>query len=160
MTAPSISEVQLAQLLGPYLAKLENLGIKFNLVLRQFSGFLPEFTAMQNSIAVGVARYGGRLIPRSLVERNHSDLTVAFRSIVEDGAGVIIVSLNVSKISCWRRVQRPTARLEGYSSRHDHHHLMEFHRTALDYGHATTPYDQSLHSHSRYAIPRWLLLSQ
>lgn len=97
MTAPGISEAQLAQLLRPYLTKLENLGIKYNLVLRQFSGYLPEFTAMQNSIAVGVGQYGGRLIPRSLVERNNSDLTAAFRSIIEDGAGVTTVSLSVSK---------------------------------------------------------------
>lgn len=97
MTAPGVPRAQLAQLLQPYLTKLRDLGIEYSFTLRQFSGYLPEFTAMQSPIEVGTSQYGGRLIPRSLVEKNNSDLTAAFRSILEGGGGIGTVGLSVSK---------------------------------------------------------------
>lgn len=97
MTAPGVSKAQLAQLLQPYLTKLWDLGVEYSFTLRQFSGYLPAFTAMQPAIEVGTAQYGGRLIPRSLVEKNNSDLTAAFRSIIEGGGGIATVGLSVSK---------------------------------------------------------------
>ncbi|MCJ1430458.1 hypothetical protein MMC29_008376 [Sticta canariensis] len=97
ITAPGISKEQLAQLLRPYLAKLRDLGIKYTFSLLQFSGYLPQFTAMQIPIRVGTDQYGGRFIPRSLVEKNNSDLTAAFRSIINKGGAITIVGLSVSK---------------------------------------------------------------
>lgn len=99
MTAPGISKAQLAHLLRPYLTKLEDLGIKYSMGLQQFSGYLAQFTAMQVPISVGTAQYGGRLIPRSVVENNNSNLTAALRSIVEDSDGnvIYVIGLNVSK---------------------------------------------------------------
>ncbi|MCJ1270926.1 hypothetical protein MMC22_010823 [Lobaria immixta] len=97
MTAPGVPRAQLAQLLQSYLTKLRDLGIEYSFTLRQFSGYLPEFTAMQSPIEVGTSQYGGRLIPRSLVEKNNSDLTAAFRSILEGGGGIGTVGLSVSK---------------------------------------------------------------
>lgn len=97
MTAPGISKAQLARLLLPYLTKLGDLGIKYSLTLFQFSGYLPGFTAMPIPSSVGTTQLGGRLIPRSLIEKNNSDLTAAFRSITEDGATIITVGLSVSK---------------------------------------------------------------
>lgn len=97
MTAPGISEAQLAQLLRPFLTKLRDLGIKYSFTLRQFSGYLPAFTAMQGFLDIGTAQFGGRLIPRSLIEKRNSDLTAALRRITEDGAIIITVGLSVSR---------------------------------------------------------------
>ena len=52
---------------------------------------------MQPDVQVGVAQYGGRLIPRSVVEENNDELTAVFRKISNDGGGVITIALNVSK---------------------------------------------------------------
>ena len=97
LTAPGISKAQLAQPLQPYLTKLRDLGVNHTFTLREFSGYLPEFTAMALHTDVGPSLYGGRLIPRSLIEKNSSALTAAFRSITEDGAGIFTFGLNVSK---------------------------------------------------------------
>ena len=97
LTGPGISKTQMENLLQPFTAALEKLGIKYTVVVRQFPGYLSEFHAMQSPIQVGVAQYGGRLIPRSAVEHDSHALTAAVRNITEDGALFIGVGLNVSK---------------------------------------------------------------
>ncbi len=96
LTAPGISKADLARLLQPFLSNLQKLGIKYTHTIRQFSGYLPQLTAMETHIQVGVAQYGCRLIPRSVIEKNNDGLMAAFRKIVEDGASVTTISLNVS----------------------------------------------------------------
>jgi hypothetical protein len=97
LTGPGVSASELKDLLMPFLNKLEQLGIKHTLVIRQFSGYLEQFAAMQSPIQVGIAQYGGRLIPRSAVENNNEDLTSAYRYINEHGGLFIGVGVNVSK---------------------------------------------------------------
>jgi hypothetical protein len=52
-----------------------------------------------NPIDVGIAQYGGRFIPRSLVENNNTALTAAYRFINEQGAQFIGVAANTSLAS-------------------------------------------------------------
>lgn len=96
-TAPGISKEQLTKLLHPLFTKLQNLGIKLMSNIGQFPGSLAEYTAMQAAVQVGVTQLGGRLIPRSVVEKNNDGLTAVFRKIDDDGAKVITIALNVSK---------------------------------------------------------------
>ncbi len=96
-TAPGISKEQLTKLLQPLFSKLQKLGIKFTSNIAQFPGYLAEFTAVQSAVQVGVAQLGGRLIPRSVVEKNNDGLTAVFRKIDDDGATIITIGLNVSK---------------------------------------------------------------
>ena len=98
LTAPGVSKEQLAQILQPLFTKLQKLGIKLSSSnIFEFPGYLAEFTAMQFAVQVGVAQYGGRLISRSVVEKNNDGLTAVIRKINNDGGGIVTIALNVSK---------------------------------------------------------------
>lgn len=97
LTAPGISKDHLTAVLKPFTDTLTSLGIKYDMTVRQFPSYLAELNTMQGPLEVGIAQYGGRLIPRSVVESNNDALTAAFRNITEDGALVVGVGLNVSK---------------------------------------------------------------
>ena len=98
LTAPGLSVGEVLYLIGPFIDKLKDLGIWYQTYIKRFPGYLQEFQAMMAPIAVGTDQYGGRLIPRSVVERNNTALTDAIRYIVDEGhAGFIGVALNVSR---------------------------------------------------------------
>lgn len=97
LTAPGISKEQLANLLEPFLATLRAFDIKFTSDIFQFPGYLIQYSTMQKPVPIGVTQTGGRLIPRSVVEKNSEELMAAFRYIVESGAFVNTIALNVSK---------------------------------------------------------------
>lgn len=95
LTAPDVPAEKLSSLLQPYLSTLDALGIAYTHVIRQFPDFLTANSVMQTPIAVGVAQYGGRLIPRSVVEENNTALTDAFRTINNGGGLMYGVGLDV-----------------------------------------------------------------
>ncbi|PCG97577.1 FAD-binding, type 2 [Penicillium occitanis (nom. inval.)] len=97
ITAPNIPLAELINLAKPFTDALTELGIKYTTYSQQFDTYLDEYTGMQGAIEVGIAQYGGWLIPRSVVETNNDNLTDAYRYITEDGAQFIGVGLNVSK---------------------------------------------------------------
>ncbi|KAL9070954.1 MAG: hypothetical protein Q9157_005648 [Trypethelium eluteriae] len=97
LTAPGLTKAQVIALLKPYTDTLTELGIKFEAYTGQFTGYLDEFNHMFSTIDVGIAQYGGRWIPRSVVQANNTALMAAYRNITEDGATFIGVGLNVSK---------------------------------------------------------------
>lgn len=97
ITGPGITVPELKQFLAPLMDKLDQLGIQYTSYFGQFSGYLDEYNAMQGPIDVGIAQYGGRLIPRSLVENNNTALTDAYRFINNNGGQFIGVGVNVSK---------------------------------------------------------------
>ncbi|TKA62194.1 hypothetical protein B0A55_10526, partial [Friedmanniomyces simplex] len=96
ITGPNVTEAQLRKLLQPLTSKLNELDIAYTSYYGQFSGYLEEYNAMQGPIDVGIAQYGGRLIPRDLVENNNTALTEAYRFINNQGAQFIGVGVNVS----------------------------------------------------------------
>ncbi len=97
LTAPGVPVKQLLALVKPFTDTLTKLKIKYNMYSQQFPGYLEEFTQMQGPIQVGIAQYGGRLVPRSVVVNNNDALTKAYRHITEDGALFIGVGVNVSR---------------------------------------------------------------
>lgn len=97
LTGPNIPVDKLVALVKPYTDGLRRLGIKYTMHSQQFNSYLEEFEGMQAPIQVGIAQYGGYLIPRSVAQHNNDDLTAAYRHIVEDGATFIGVGLNVSR---------------------------------------------------------------
>lgn len=97
LTGPDIPVSKLVGLAQPFLDGLKKMNINYTLHSEQFSTYLEEFNGMQGEINVGIAQYGGWLIPRSVVLNNNANLTKAYRSITEDGAQFIGVALNVSK---------------------------------------------------------------
>ena len=96
MTGPGVTAAKLRQLLQPLTDTLENLSINYTHTLKQFQGYLDQFNTMQQPIQVGIDQYGGRLIPRSVVEQRNSELTAAYRYINEHGGNFIGVAINVS----------------------------------------------------------------
>ncbi|KAL4898678.1 hypothetical protein BDV59DRAFT_167331 [Aspergillus ambiguus] len=97
LTGPNIPVSKLKELVKPFTDGLTKLGIKYIMYAEQFSSYLSEFSSMQSEIEVGIAQYGGWLVPRSVVQDNNEALTEAYRSITEDGATFIGVGLNVSR---------------------------------------------------------------
>lgn len=102
ITAPDITSKQLKKLLKPLEKKLKSLGISYTSKYTDFKGFLPYYNWTANPeqpIDVGIAQYGGRLIPTEILldEQKNQDLTDAFRSINENGGQFIGVGLNVPK---------------------------------------------------------------
>jgi FAD/FMN-containing dehydrogenase len=97
ITGPNIPVAELINLVKPFTDALTELGITYTTYSQQFDTYLDEYNGMQGAIEVGIAQYGGWLIPRSVVETNNDNLTDAYRYITEDGAQFIGVGLNVSK---------------------------------------------------------------
>ena len=97
LTAPGLDVTLLNSLLDPFTQLLSSLGVNFTSVSRQFDTFLDQYNTMQTPIQVGIAQYGGRLIPRSVVQSNSKALTSAYRNITSSGALFIGVGLNVGK---------------------------------------------------------------
>lgn len=97
LTGPKIPVDRLVALMKPFTDGLRRMGIKYTMHSQQFNSYLEEFETMQAPIQVGVAQYGGYLIPRSVVQENNDALTAAYRHIVEDGGAFIGVGLNVSR---------------------------------------------------------------
>lgn len=95
MTGPGIDATQLTSFLTPLTDFLDSLGVHYTMTIRQFDTFLDQFTAMQFPVQVGVAQYGGRLIPRSVVQENAQALTAAYRNIISAGAQITGVGVNV-----------------------------------------------------------------
>lgn len=97
VTAPDVPEDKLVALVQPFLDSLKKLGIQYTFHSQQFPNYLAQYDAMQAPIQVGIAQYGGWLIPRSAVENNNDALTAAYRNITESGAQFIGVGANVSR---------------------------------------------------------------
>jgi len=96
ITAPDITVAALKTYLAPLINKLDELNITYTSYFGRFSGYPKEYNAMQSPIDVGIAQYGGRLIPRSVVENNNTALTEAYRFINNLGGQLIGVGVNVS----------------------------------------------------------------
>ena len=98
-TGPGIPASRARELLQPFLDTLEKLGIEYNMTgPRDFAAYLDEYNTFQLPLQVGVAQYGGRMIPRSVVETNNDALTAAIRSINEQASAPLFcgVGLNVN----------------------------------------------------------------
>lgn len=96
LTGPNVTVGELKELLAPLMNKLDELDIKYTSYFGQFESYLSFFTHMFAPISVGIAQYGGRLIPRSVVVNNATALTDAYRFINEQGAQFIGVAINAS----------------------------------------------------------------
>lgn len=102
VTAPKYTKEELREILQPLEAKWKSLGIEYTSKYSDYKGFLPYYNGTANPdqpIDVGIAQYGGRMIPTEIVENDQKnrELTDAFRFINEQGAQFIGVGLNASK---------------------------------------------------------------
>ncbi len=100
-TGPGISASQARELLRPFTDVLGGLGIKYNMTgPTTFPSYLQDYNNFFFPYQVGINQFGGRLIPRSVVENNLDGFMAALRNITEQTAGpcsFIGVVLNVNK---------------------------------------------------------------
>ncbi|PYH93079.1 FAD-binding domain-containing protein [Aspergillus ellipticus CBS 707.79] len=97
LTGPGIPVAELESLIQPFRDDLDTLGIAHTMHTGQFDTYLDQFEAMMIDVPVGIAQYGGWLIPRSVVRENNAALTDACRQITENGGYFVGVGLNVAK---------------------------------------------------------------
>ena len=102
LTMPGKSKRDVENLLNPFMTRLSQLNITYDVEIQESSGYLAHHDAMFDPILVGIAQYGGRLIPQSLIKNKVALFTKAVREIVMDGSIYIGVSLNVSSSSIMR----------------------------------------------------------
>lgn len=96
LTGPDIPASELTKLVKPFTDYLDEVGIEYNSYAADFPSYLDQFNGMQGPLQVGIAQYGGWLIPRSVVESNNEALTSAYREINNDGAQFVGIGVNVS----------------------------------------------------------------
>lgn len=87
-----LTAAQTETMLAPVIAKLKQLELPYNLNITQYSGYLRAFNENFAYVEVGIAQYGGRLIPRKTVLEKRTEFQAAIRKIVEDGALVFEIT--------------------------------------------------------------------
>ncbi|KAI9713955.1 MAG: hypothetical protein M1820_000685 [Bogoriella megaspora] len=98
-TAPGFTKAQLDAKFEPVFEKLKSYNITYAYYSEQFSTYLDSFREMNTQWPVANMQLGGRLIPRSVVEKDVTQLLDAFRAGPLSYAGGVIsgVSINVTK---------------------------------------------------------------
>ena len=97
LTGPGLTAAKLESLVEPFTSYLTEVGINYTSYSADFDSYLDEFNGMQSAIEVGIAQYGGWLIPRSVVTSNNTELTQTYRDINNGGGEFIGVGLNAAK---------------------------------------------------------------
>ncbi|KAH8431437.1 FAD-dependent oxidoreductase [Aspergillus melleus] len=97
LTGPNIPATELVDLLSPFTDPLDEEEITYTISADDFPGYLSQFQSIMPDVPVSETQLGGWLIPRGIVQDNIENFTAAARQIVEDGASLVSVGLNVSK---------------------------------------------------------------
>jgi hypothetical protein len=84
--AHGLTRAESRVLLSPLLEKLEELGLEYTVNITEYPGYLPAYKSMFDFIPVGIAQYGGRLIPRQLLMEQPDKVLETVRRIVENGS--------------------------------------------------------------------------
>jgi len=95
------TEAQVKATLAPFLAALDALKISYTATYSQSATYTEHYDKYFGplpfgNIQVGIAQYGGRLIPRATLEKNNGNFMAAARKITENGVTFIGVGTNVS----------------------------------------------------------------
>lgn len=104
LTAYNKTEDEVKSIMAPYLATLDTLGINYTAGYTESASYYDHYDTYfgplpDGDISVGIAQYGGRLIPRSAVQANTTDLDDTFRFIAEQGVTFIGVGTDVSRFA-------------------------------------------------------------
>jgi hypothetical protein len=90
LTAPGKSVAQVNAMLDPFTKTLTELGITYTRNVASESTFLGHYTRYFGPLPYGAyptaQLLGGRLVPRSVVEKNNDGVTAVMRDITENSA--------------------------------------------------------------------------
>ncbi|KAF5021891.1 hypothetical protein F66182_6082 [Fusarium sp. NRRL 66182] len=104
LTAFNKTREEVQTILAPYIKSLNALGINYTVSYTQEESYYDHYDTFFGplpigNIQVGIAQYGGRLIPRNTIVNNNAALTKTAISIVEQGVTWIGVGTNVAPFS-------------------------------------------------------------
>ncbi|KAH9877787.1 Zinc finger E-box-binding homeobox 1 [Plenodomus biglobosus] len=96
LTAYNKTTSEVKSILAPFIARLDSLGINYTATFTEFNTYYEHYDKYfgplpLGNIQVGIAQYGARLIPRSVV----GNMRETWRAIVEKGVTWIGVGTNV-----------------------------------------------------------------
>lgn len=99
LTLPNTTVQRALELITPFTNKLDQLNISYAINLTHSPSYLDRYNTLiefNPTQLVENGQYGGKLIPKSVVERSNSALTAAMRNITQDGVVFTSIALNVS----------------------------------------------------------------
>ncbi|KAH6867411.1 hypothetical protein B0T10DRAFT_502405 [Thelonectria olida] len=104
LTAYDKTKEEVQIILTPFVDSLNDLGINYTVSYTQTDSYYDHYDTFFGplpigNIQVGIAQYGGRLIPRDTIVNNNAALTETAKSIVEQGVTWIGVGTNVAPFS-------------------------------------------------------------
>ena len=93
--APGKSTEEVTEMVRPFAEKLTELGIQFQQTVTTFPNFLEAFEKLYAPITIGGFQFGGRFIPRSVVqsEEKRAKFGDAIKMMLNDGALVLDVAI-------------------------------------------------------------------
>lgn len=102
LTAYNKTQAEVVSILAPYLATLDTLGVNYTATYTESATYYDHYNTYfgplpNGAIEVGIAQYGGRLIPRSAVQSNNTKFHDTLRFVAEQGVTFIGVGTDVSK---------------------------------------------------------------
>lgn len=108
MTAYNKTEDEVKAILAPYLSTLDGLGVNYTAGYTESASYYDHYDTYfgplpDGDIQVGIAQYGGRLIPRAAVTvqaaANSTELDDTLRFIAEEGVTFIGVGTDVGRFA-------------------------------------------------------------
>ncbi|PWY71002.1 FAD-binding domain-containing protein [Aspergillus heteromorphus CBS 117.55] len=101
LTAYNQTSAQVEAVLAPFLSALTELEVPYTVAYTQFDSYYDFYENYMGplpygNLDVGTYNYGGRLLPRSTIEANTTNLVAALRNITEQGVIAVGVGLNVT----------------------------------------------------------------
>ncbi|KAF9062601.1 hypothetical protein BDP27DRAFT_1368717 [Rhodocollybia butyracea] len=110
LTAYNKTSAQVEEIMTLYLAALNSLGVQYTVAFTEFNTYFEHYNNYfgplpDGSIEVGIAQYGGRLIPRTVV----ANISDTIRSIADQGVTWIGVGTNVEPFGTTETTSVPPA---------------------------------------------------
>ncbi|KAM7212407.1 hypothetical protein V8F06_012208 [Rhypophila decipiens] len=101
ITAYNKTAAEVEQILAPYMATLDSMNVSYSASFSEFADYYGHYNQYfgplpTGAIQVGIAQYGGRLIPKSVIQNNSTEFHAVARSIAEKGITFIGFGTDVS----------------------------------------------------------------
>lgn len=102
LTAFDKTQAEVELIMAPYLATLDTMGVNYTASYTESASYYDHYNTYfgplpNGNIDVGIAQYGGRLIPRTAVQSNNTNFYDTLRFVAEQGVTFIGVATDVSK---------------------------------------------------------------
>ncbi|KAJ5580339.1 uncharacterized protein N7459_006324 [Penicillium hispanicum] len=102
VTAYNQTSDEVRSILAPFLSALAKLNVTYELAYTQYGSYYDHYNKYMGplpygNLAVSSYQYGGRLIPRNVLEDNPTGLAAVLRNLTAHGVVAVGVGMNVSQ---------------------------------------------------------------